>query len=342
MLKHNNSIKIRKEDRAQQYQYNDCKQCQIVKIIKSIIEKHGFKIAQKTNANDNYKELFDCLFCKTNKNPHVCKMSMKEFCSTMKFLIKSEYSIHSSLWIYDPNADESKHFNAPVLKILNKHILYIKINTFIFHENTKGNIMQIPKIKAMIKKCDDFFLTKTYDSIIIDVRGNMGGSNDVMCRFLKYAYCSPDDQYPTKMWIFKYNANKTEHIIQSRGILRSVTESTFNQTSSINRTIPICILINRGTQSAGEFCVSPFVGKKNVTFIGEQSGGMLTGNQFYFINHSCDKYTVSQLPNNKTILSFNLTVSEAYQSNGKEFEQNSIQPDINSNKALELAIKRLT
>lgn len=190
----------------------------------------------------------------------------------------------------------------------------------------------------MIKKCHNFCKTHVYDSIIIDVRGNIGGCVDIMCRFLKYVY----GVQRCRMWIFK-SSNNTKYVIQSQGKLRYVSESEYRDTPAVHSDKSIYILINRGTQSAAEMCVAAFVDRPNVVFVGEQSGGLMTENEFYFINkqivqRSHQKYVVSKIPNKHTLIAFNLTVSEVLKHNGQSFENNAIKVDIESTKALEYAI----
>jgi C-terminal processing protease CtpA/Prc len=115
--------------------------------------------------------------------------------------------------------------------------------------------------------------------LIIDLRKHIGGTfiptvaglspilKSVSLFGLHSSFCEKNDKfwlnYKDKKFIFNSNLDLT----------------------STQSNIPIAIIINQNTCSAGEFCAVCFKGKQNVQFFGTNTAGYLSFNDIFEINN---------------------------------------------------------
>ncbi len=147
------------------------------------------------------------------------------------------------------------------------------------------------------------------DGWIVDLRRNLGGN--------MYAMLGGIHQLAGK-GTFSYLLNKSDSVYSYWGIdSTSVHEGENGQVALPQPcTLPdsffkVAVLVGPLTASSGEITALAFLGKKNVTVIGEPSAGYMTGNEFY------------RLP-----FDAHLTLAEAYETDRHKIKMTRIEPDI--------------
>ncbi len=147
------------------------------------------------------------------------------------------------------------------------------------------------------------------DGWIIDLRRNLGGN--------MYAMLGGIHQLVGE-GTFSYLLNKSDSVYSYWGIdSTSVYEGENGQVALPppctlpDSSFKVAVLVGPLTASSGEITALAFLGKKNVTVIGEPSAGYMTGNEFYRLPF--DAY---------------MTLAEAYETDRHKIKMTRIEPDI--------------
>ncbi len=147
------------------------------------------------------------------------------------------------------------------------------------------------------------------DGWIVDLRRNLGGN--------MYAMLGGIHQLVGE-GTFSYLLNESDSIYSYWGInATSVYEGENGQVALpqpctlLDSSFKVAVLVGPLTASSGEITALAFLGKKNVTIIGEPSAGYMTGNEFYRLPF--DAY---------------MTLAEAYETDRHKTKMTRIEPDI--------------
>jgi len=261
-------------------------------------------------------------------------MSDEDFLSYFKQqrhkLSFSHFDLHSKTFL---KGIEKENKNQPVLywKALNENTAYMKVRTFITNAD--------PMIKAVSEIGID-----QYDHLIIDLRGNGGGSLDapvILGRFLTQEYIDAG-VYLTRKWFLQERRAASKEDIAGFPFLKDFTfagiSKMYQDEAALRMVLPphtnetfkgkVYILINSNTASACEPLVDILQQKKIATVVGPRSAGnMLTGRTFK-IN---EKYEVF------------LPIADYQTADGRRLDQVGVIPEhkVKSEDALQYVLKQL-
>ena len=94
-----------------------------------------------------------------------------------------------------------------------------------------------------------------------------------------YYYIRPDGEVFTKSY---YKKGAFYDVDESEGYTTTMQVKKIHQVK--NKNLPIAILTNHVTGSAGEVVLASFIGQKNVKSFGSTTGGAITGNKAVFLD----------------------------------------------------------
>jgi hypothetical protein len=162
-------------------------------------------------------------------------------------------------------------------------------------------------------KFDYGFFKKLHDdhtkNLIIDMRGNGGGFFEIdldMMHYLVQNFYLPDDAIttPTNSYSFKQyivhpgsDSIRANHLVKnSKGGYSLITdyhEKTFTAPYVFNK--KVYVLIDKGTFSAASYFVAALKAQRDITVIGEETGGGEAGTD-------CRFFSIVRLPNTRLLL----------------------------------------
>lgn len=264
----------------------------------------------------------------------VMKMSDEDFLSYFKQqrhkLEFSHFDLHSKTFL---KGIKKQTENQPVLywKPINEKIAYMKVRTF------------VTNAAPMIKAVSEIGIDK-YDHLIIDLRGNGGGSLDapvVLGRFLTQEYIDAG-VYLTRKWFLKEQRSASKKDVAQFPFLQDFTfagiTKMYEDEAAFRMVLPphnnqrfkgkVYILVNSNTASACEPLIDILQQKKIATVVGPRSAGnMLTG-QTFKIN---ERYEVF------------LPIADYQTADGRRLDQVGVIPEhkVNSEDALEYVLNQL-
>ncbi|MEQ9438113.1 MAG: S41 family peptidase [Cyclobacteriaceae bacterium] len=122
---------------------------------------------------------------------------------------------------------------------------------------------------------------------IVDLRKNWGGVNMPMIAGIgpilnnenAYYYIKPNNEVFTKNY---YKKGVFYEVDKGNG--NTLTLQVKNSYRVNNKNLPVAILTNHVTSSAGEAVLASFIGQKNVKSFGSTTGGAITGNAAVFLD----------------------------------------------------------
>ncbi len=187
------------------------------------------------------------------------------------------------------NTNTEKKTESIYWKEANKNTAYLRVKTF--------TISAEPMVKAVSEIGTDI-----YKNLIIDLRGNGGGSLDaavVLGRFITQNYIDAG-VYLTKRWFQKHKRYATKEDIQKMPFLKEFTlagiTKMYAETDAFRMVLPphknpifkgnVYILINNSTASTCEPLIDLIKKNNLATIVGKTSAGnMLTGQTFTIDNN---------------------------------------------------------
>lgn len=233
--------------------------------IKPFIKKEALKSKSFEESLKLSVKLFD-----TIKGEHLIIFSEKNwYKSTLGKQFTADLFNQSLLDAYE----NGKSFET---KVLNKHYGYIFIPGMLLKDATRKELDQAAqKIYDAIIKLDQANNIKGW---IIDLRLNIGGNSNVMLNGLYH--------------LLGNGANSLSlDINENVKVLNSIHDGVLYQNHEIitaikpnlkpKPTIPVALISGILTNSAGEFVILGFRGRKNTVVIGEESYGNTTANDLY-------------------------------------------------------------
>lgn len=190
--------------------------------------------------------------------------------------------------------------------VLDGNIGYLDINTFMFHN---------PKGKRLINKALKDL--RNVDALIIDVRNNRGGNGN-MANYLVGQFL------PSKTLISTVHKRKGDHLKPTKRYISKGKADRFQSND-----VPIYILINDKTASAGESLAYGLQSFERASIIGEQSAGAA--------------HAMVEKPINKSFLILLPNEKHFYCMTSTDYEYIGVIPNIlvNPGQALELTLERI-
>ncbi len=223
----------------------------------------------------------------------------EEFANQLNKDIRSiYYDQHMGIFYKDAIKEKKREFyrdlkntNSFEWKVLDGNVGYMDINTFMFHD---------PKGKRMVNRA--MADLANVDFLILDVQDNYGG-NANMSNYMAGQFLPPKTQLST---VYKRKGNQLK---PTKKYLSKGKHERFQ-----NTTIPIYVLINNQTASAGESLAYELQAFGRATIVGETSAGAAHANKEKSINKSF----MMLLPHEKTKNSRTQT----------DYESTGVVPDI--------------
>lgn len=210
--------------------------------------------------------------------------STKDCYPSMEYLISTLRAFgdnHSQFYVPLQNVKnkiENLDGREPSGKYLGNSIGYVMIPGFISINQKIANAFA-SKIQQIIKEIDTSNEVKNW---IVDLRDNTGGNMYPMIAGLGPLLDEGTLGYfkhmnDKKMHTWKY---KNGEAILNQKVLCKVEKPYYLKNSNIR----IIVLIGPNTKSSGEMTIISFMGKTNVTLIGQATGGYTTGNQSHTLS----------------------------------------------------------
>ncbi len=236
------------------------------------------------------------------------------FANQLNADIRSVYhDLHMGIYFKDSIKGKKRAFLNDVKnstrfewEVLENNIGYIDINTFLFHD---------PKGKRIVNRALEDL--SNVDAMVLDVRDNYGGNGN-MASYLVGQFLPPKTQISS---VYKRKGSQMKRVKRyfSKGKIQHLQTAT----------VPIYVLINDQTASAGESLAYDLQAFNRATIIGQTSAGAAHAN----IEKSINKSFMMLLPHEK---SFNSKTQSDYESTG-------VVPNVStdSEQALEVALEMI-
>lgn len=206
-----------------------------------------------------------------------------------------------------PPAAKDTLSNETSIKVLNDQTLLITLPSFDWSENKN--------IDSLIKKYANEL--KQTPNWIIDLRGNMGGSDFLYSPFLPYLYTNPMATLSSEFWATTDNIQIYEQKLADKDVAKEVkpyistivtlmksNKGRFVSPSAKDTTYvsldsvyeypkKVAFLIDRNSASAAESFLLMAKQSKKVTIFGENSYGMLDYANFEYFDIPCADYNLT-------------------------------------------------
>lgn len=161
-------------------------------------------------------------------------------------------------------------------KLLNSNIGYIRVPFMSF-----GKKADLDQKAQRMNDSLCALLNKNVKGMVVDLRLNGGGAIHPMMLGLQQLFgdgvLGSFTSEPPEQWIIKNNGFYVD-----TALFTSVNPAC----NTPAKTIPVAVLIGRGTGSSGEFLAMAFKGRSNTMFIGNNTAGYITSTQGFPINDS--------------------------------------------------------
>lgn len=185
-------------------------------------------------------------------------------------------------------------------KKLKREIIEIPTVRYEYIPDKKMGILRIiqftPKTPQKVKEAISYFDKKGYSALLIDLRSNPGGLLDSVLEIADFFF---DDG------LILREEGRTE---ESKKVYYA------SKGKLVTDDIPVVVIANKGTASAGEILSGVLKDRKRALLVGEKTYG------------KGSVQTVSLLPGNRT--GFRLTIAKYYTPGGQVIDKKGISPDI--------------